>query len=123
MISLVITVLASAAVLTGAALMLLAGLGLHRFDNAYARMHASGKAGTLGAALLLIGAALAVPDGSTAGRLLLAVVFLFVTIPAAVHMLARAAHRAGSERGSLLVVDELAEDQERARPGGGQGAD
>ena len=43
----------------GAAFTLLASVGLHRFDDVFARMHAAGKASTLGLLLILIGVAVA----------------------------------------------------------------
>jgi len=84
--------LAEVAVLVGATFVLLAGVGVLRFADVYARMHAATKASTLGIALIAIGAAAALEDGNA--RALVAVVFIFVTAPAAAHFIGRAAYRA-----------------------------
>ena len=39
----------------GAAFVLIAGIGLHRFPDVFARMHAAGKASTVGLGLILLG--------------------------------------------------------------------
>src|SRR5690606_29172402 len=72
--------------LVGAAFVLLAGIGVLRLPDLYARMHAATKASTLGIALVGIAAALALEQGSA--RALLAIVFIFITAPAAAHLVA-----------------------------------
>lgn len=110
--------------LTGTALGALAGLGLHRFDSLYARMHAATKPASLGLLLVLIAAAIGLGDGGAAVKLALVALLQFVTAPIAGHAIARAAHRAGQPMGSHAVVDELREHEEEregsseARPAG-----
>jgi multicomponent Na+:H+ antiporter subunit G len=90
----------------GAAFSLLAGVGLHRFDDVFARMHAAGKASTLGLLLILLGVALRL---STLGPVLkvgLVAVLTVITIPAGVHLIARAAWRAGTELAEATSFDE-----------------
>lgn len=101
------TDLISAALMAiGAAFTFLAGVGLHRFDDVFARMHAAGKASTLGLVLIIAGVALRL---STFGQLLklsVVVVLGIVTIPAGVHIIARAAWRAGTELAEATTFDE-----------------
>ena len=90
----------------GTLLMLIAGLGLVRMPDLPTRMHASSKAGTLGAALVMVAVALHF-GGGVAVRALLVSLFLFLTAPVASHLLARAAYRAGVPLSEETVVDEL----------------
>lgn len=72
-----------------------AALGVLRMPDLYTRMHAATKAGTLGAGLLLLGAAFVLRDPWVAARAVLTVAFLALTVPVASHLVARAAHRTG----------------------------
>lgn len=98
--------------LVGTALGALAGLGLHRFDSLYARMHAATKPASLGLLFVLVAAAIGLGDGGAAAKLALVALLQFVTAPIAGHAIARAAHRAGQPMGSHAVVDELREHEE-----------
>lgn len=101
-------VLSGVLMVSGAALALIAGVGLQRFDDMFARMHAATKPATLGLALVLAGAALQVPDPGDVAKLLLVVVLQFLTAPVASHLLGRAAYRSGTELSDQTTVDELA---------------
>ncbi|HLT17321.1 MAG TPA: monovalent cation/H(+) antiporter subunit G [Acidimicrobiales bacterium] len=92
--------------LGGAGLVLLAGVGVLRFDDIYARMHAATKAPTLGA--LLIGAAAIVALDGGRLKVALAVVIIFVTAPVASHMIGRAAYRADGVELHLDAGDAFA---------------
>lgn len=101
-------VLSGVMMLTGAALALIAGIGLQRFDDMFNRMHAATKPATLGLALVLGGAALQVPDAGNVAKLVLIILLQFITAPVGSHLVGRAAHRAGTELGDV-EIDELAE--------------
>jgi multicomponent Na+:H+ antiporter subunit G len=83
-VSIIIIVLGTFFFLTGT-------LGLLRFPDFYTRMHATGKADTLGSLLILIG--LALYHGFTLGtaKIILIAVFIFLTSPTATHSIAKAA--------------------------------
>lgn len=102
-----LTVMSSVLMLTGAALAVLAGIGLHRFPDVFARMHAATKPATLGLVLVLAGAALQFDRPGSIAKLLLVVAFQFVTAPVGAHMIGRAAYRAGTELSPDTTVDEL----------------
>lgn len=93
--------------LLGGVLVLLAGVGVVRFEDIYSRMHAATKAPTLGA--LLIGIAGVVELDSGRAKLALAVVIIFVTAPVASHMIGRAAYRAEGIDVHLAAGDALAD--------------
>lgn len=90
----------------GAAFTLLASVGLHRFDDVFARMHAAGKASTLGLLLILLGAALRLTELGNVLKLGVVAVLAVITIPAGVHLIARAAWRAGTELDEETTFDE-----------------
>ena len=78
--------------IAGSLLVLLSGLGVLRLRDLYARMHAATKASTLGALLVGFAGVTGLDDGRS--KLVLAVVFLFITGPSSAHLVARAAYRA-----------------------------
>jgi monovalent cation/proton antiporter MnhG/PhaG subunit len=80
----------------GAGFLVVATLGVLRFRDPFQRMHAATKAGTLGAGLVLAGAA--VTKGSLDATLVavLTIVFLIATMPVAGHLLGRAAYISGA---------------------------
>jgi multicomponent Na+:H+ antiporter subunit G len=101
--------LASALLLAGGALLLLAAWGVIRLPDALSRQHAATKAGTLAVALVCLGAMVAAGEAGWTLRLLAILVFLLATLPVASHLLARAAVRESGAR----------EDIEAARVIGG----
>ncbi len=101
-------VLSSLLMFAGAALALIAGIGLQRFDDVFSRMHAATKPATLGLALVLTGAALQAPDAGAVVKLLLVVILQFLTAPVGGHLIGRAAYRSGTELSEHMAVDELA---------------
>ena len=98
-------------ILLGAGVALLAAIGLLRFDTAYARFHAAGKASPV--AFLLVAAGAGIETGwAGAARLLVAAAALVLTLPVAVHLLFRAVHRTTP---LSLAIDELAPAERRGR--------
>lgn len=105
----VLEVVAAVLLLSGVALSILGGIGINRFPDVFARMHAATKPVTLGLALVLVGAALLKTDVPAMVKLLLAASLQFITAPVGAHMIGRAAYRAGTEMSTRTSVDELAE--------------
>lgn len=93
----------------GTFLIVVTCVGLLRFPDVYCRMHAAGKAGTLGVSFLILAAVVYFfPAGTSVPiRGLLAIVFQFLTTPAATHLLARAVYVAEYPRSELTAIDEL----------------
>ena len=97
----------AAIAVVGAAFTFIAAIGQHRFNDVFARMHAAGKASTLGLDLILLGVGIRFADDGTFAKLFLAGVLSLIAVPAGVHLIGRAAHHAGTEVGPDTVVDEL----------------
>lgn len=95
-------------VLIGAVLSLLSAFGIIRFPDVYLRAHAATKSATLGVLCVLTGAFLffLIYEGYSSMRILLAIVFVFITAPIAGHLNARAAYRTGVPLWKL-AKDEL----------------
>lgn len=91
----------------GALLILLAGIGVLRFSDLYARMHAATKATTVAIALISIAAAIAI-DGGTA-KILLAAAVIFITAPSAAHFIGRAAYHDEQIKIHLDGPDDLSD--------------
>ena len=85
----------AALVLMGGFFCFVAGLGILRLPDVLIRMHASTKAGTLGAGLILGAAAVHFGDTTTTTRAVAAILFLLLTAPVAAHMIGRAAFKVG----------------------------
>lgn len=87
--------LSSLFLIAGAAICLIAALGVLRLPDFFLRMHAATKAGVAGAGLVLIGVAFAEPSFGMWVKITIAIAFLLLTTPIAGHLLARAGYVAG----------------------------
>ena len=92
--------------LVGAALVLLSALGVVRFTDALARLHALAKASTLGILLILAGAAANLRDLNDLTSVVLAAVLHLLASPPASNMVSRATYLAGGL--TAAAVDERA---------------
>ncbi len=83
-----------------------AALGVARMPDFLIRMHASTKAGTLGAGLLLTAVALHFAQTDVTFRTLSTICFLFLTAPISAHLIGRSAYRSGIKlyRGTCLYT-------------------
>lgn len=95
----------AALVILGGFFCFVAGLGVLRLPDVLIRMHASTKAGTLGAGLIFIAVALVFADTATITRAVATILFLFITAPVAAHMIGRAAFRSGVPLWKTSVED------------------
>lgn len=100
-------ILVMALMLFGAFFMFLAGIGMLRMPDLFLRMSSTAKAGTLGAGLLLLAAAIHFGDFAIATRALAIIVFLMLTAPVAAHMIGRAAYFDGVPLWKGTVRDDL----------------
>jgi multicomponent Na+:H+ antiporter subunit G len=115
--------IAAILILLAAFLTLAAALGLLRFPDALARLHAATKPQILGVIVIVIALALSVRSGTVLLLLIPVVVFQLLTAPISAHMVGRAGYRTGDFRPEALTVDELEPDVAAAGrsdlPGGG----
>lgn len=101
-----VDVLSATLLLSGSLLTLVAAVGLFRVPDAYGRLHVATKPATLGITLTLTGALMQVSGWSPATKLVLALCLQFATVPAAGHLLGRAARSSGLPPARPDVVDE-----------------
>lgn len=102
--------LASIFFIAGTLLVFVAAVGVARFPDLLSRMHAATKPQVLGIVLMMSGLTLELGSSQIGWKVLLVVIFQFVTAPVAAHMVGRAGYRTAKVRSDLLVVDELTED-------------
>jgi multicomponent Na+:H+ antiporter subunit G len=101
----VLQMIAILAVVAGTAFSALGVLGYVRLPDVYTRLHAVGKVGVFGAALLLLGTVVWTPLGLGKGLVLIAL--LLLAGPVTAHALASAAYRIGIPL-HLAIRDDLA---------------
>jgi multicomponent Na+:H+ antiporter subunit G len=89
-------IIATVLLLGGLFFLLMAAIGVFRLGDPFLRLHASTKAGTLGAGLLVAGVAVAFP-GNVTGTAIAIIVFLLATLPVAGHLLGRATYVSGAD--------------------------
>ena len=111
----VVDLLTSVFLILGAFLSLAAGVGLIRFPDAIARMHATTKPQILGLIFILAAIALQERRWSTILMLVTLLLFQMMTAPISAHMIGRAGYRTGVVAPGSLLVDELAQAIERAQ--------
>lgn len=102
-----IDVISGLLMLAGAFFMLIAAIGILRMPDLLTRMHASSKAGTLGAGLILVAVAVEYGDLGVTARALVAIIFLVLTAPVGAHVIARAAYFVGVPLWQGTVVNEI----------------
>ena len=111
----VFDVLSAVCLLAGAFLSFAAGVGVLRFPDLLARMHAATKPQVLGLILVLLGLELRLRTWDVLLVVVLVTLFQMLTAPVSAHMVGRAGYRTGKVRTDLLVLDELTSDLDEAR--------
>lgn len=77
----------------GAFFILVAGIGLLRFNDLYSRMHATTKATSFGLLLIIIGVSLIFNVGVVWLKALLVIIFIYLTAPLAAHSIAKSVEK------------------------------
>ncbi len=93
-------------VVIGSTFMLLAAVGVIRFDDPLARMHALSKASTLGVLLMIAGAAVNLDGANDITSAVLAALLHLLASPPASNMVARAIYIAADRPHENEVIDE-----------------
>ncbi|WP_425467633.1 Na+/H+ antiporter subunit G [Psychrobacillus soli] len=95
-------------ILLGSIMSVVSAFGIIRLPDVYTRSHAATKSSTLAVLLSLTGAFVYfwVHEGFISVRLLLGIVFVFLTAPVAGHLITRAAYR-----GRVKLTDNSADDE------------
>ena len=107
MIGEILAYLAGIVVLAGSTFGLLASVGVLRLPDLYTRLHASSKAGVVGAGLVLVGVALASLQEAVIFRAIAGILFLMLTTPISAHLLSRAAILTGQHPQVPDDADEM----------------
>lgn len=103
--------LVGAVFLVGGAFFCLGGaLGLVRFPDVLARMHAATKPQLFGLLLVLLGVGFSIRDPKVWLTLLVVILLQVLTAPVAGHLIGRVAYRSGAWEPDDLLVDELSDD-------------
>jgi multicomponent Na+:H+ antiporter subunit G len=102
--------------LIGAILVLLSALGVVRFSDVLARLHALAKASTLGVLLLLAGAAVSLHDVNDITSVVLAALLHLLASPPASNMLSRATYLAGPAVDGVIDERRTASTDQPADP-------
>lgn len=102
-------------ILIGSILSVISAYGIIRFPDVYSRAHAATKSSTLAVLLTLIGAFLyfLFTAGTVSIRLILGIIFVYITSPTAGHLIIRAAYKSNVKMTDTTVVDELKEFNEQ----------
>jgi multicomponent Na+:H+ antiporter subunit G len=89
--------LATLVLSTGVLFLVIAAIGFVRLPDVFSRLHVTGVIDTLGAPLVMLGAAIHLGPTLAAGKLVLGIAFIAITSPLLGHLLARAALEASHE--------------------------
>ena len=93
----------------GSIISFISAIGIIRFPDIYSRSHAATKTTTLAVLLTLAGTFIYVWFGVAyiSVRLMLGIVFVFITAPISGHLVLRAAYRANIKMADTTAEDEL----------------
>ncbi|WP_342528758.1 monovalent cation/H(+) antiporter subunit G [Chryseomicrobium sp. FSL W7-1435] len=93
----------------GVFFILVTAIGLIRLPDVYSRAHAASKSATLGVMAILIGVFLHfwLIEDNFNPRIILGIVFLFITGPVGGHMMAKAAYFSGVPLAKETVRDDM----------------
>lgn len=97
-------------ILLGAVFSLITAIGLIRLPDVYTRAHAASKSSTLGVLFVLLGTFLffLIEEQYFSTKLLLGILFVFITAPVSAHMICRCAYRSKVELAKTSARDDLA---------------
>ncbi|PLR79403.1 Na+/H+ antiporter subunit G [Bacillus sp. V3-13] len=103
--------ISGAFILIGAFLSLVAAFGVVRLPDVYTRNHAASKSATLGVMSILLGTFIYfyIEQDHFNSRIILGIVFIFITSPVAGHLISRAAYNSGVKLWEKSVQDDLKE--------------
>lgn len=105
-----IEIIVSIFILIGVFFTLLSSVGVLRLPDVYSRVHAAGKSSTFGVIFLMIATFLYfIPEGIINVKILLAIIFVFITAPLSSLMINRSSYRIGVPLEKNSVQDDLKE--------------
>ena len=101
----------------GVLFIVVTAIGLLRLPDLYTRTHAASKSATLGVMFILLGVFFHfwLLEGHFNPRILLGILFLFITGPVGGHIMSRSSYIAGVKPWKGTVHDDLAQEIERMK--------
>ncbi len=101
----------------GLIFIIVTAIGLYRLPDLYTRAHAASKSATLGVMCILIGVFFHfwLIEGHFNARILLGVLFIFITGPVGGHIMSRSSYIAGVKPWKGTVHDDLKEEINRMK--------
>lgn len=101
--------IAALVILIGSIIGFLSAVGIIRFRDVYSRAHAATKTTTVSVLITLIGVFTFawITYGTINVRLMLGIIFVFITAPVSGHLVLRASYRANVKMTDETVEDEL----------------
>ncbi|MBB5173983.1 multicomponent Na+:H+ antiporter subunit G [Texcoconibacillus texcoconensis] len=107
----------SAFVILGGLLTLLGAIGIIRLPDVYGRLHAATKSATLGVISIMVAVFLyfVSTEGVFSGKVLLTILFVFMTAPVAAFMISRSAYTVGVKMFNKGHQDDLAKYENREK--------
>jgi multicomponent Na+:H+ antiporter subunit G len=116
-----VTILANALIVffmvVGVLFIIVTAIGLFRLPDLYTRTHAASKSATLGVMCVLIGVFLHfwLIEDHFHPRILLGILFIYITSPVGGHILSRSSYIAGVKPWSGTVKDELKDEIDKMK--------
>ncbi|WP_367576292.1 monovalent cation/H(+) antiporter subunit G [Shouchella lonarensis] len=97
-------------VIVGSLFGLLTAVGIIRFPDVYSRLHATGKNATFGVMMIMTATFLhfLIHHGQFIGKVLLTILFVFMTVPISALEISRSAYRTGIPLHPSSTRDEMA---------------
>lgn len=110
-VSVIIEYVGAILIFIGSLFAVVSAIGLIRFPDVYTRSHAATKSSTLGVLLTLTGALIYIWESQNyfSVRLVLGIVFVFLTAPVSGHLVTRAAYRSKVKLADITLEDDLEE--------------
>jgi len=107
-------------ILLGSIIAVISAIGIIRFKDIYTRAHAATKTTTVAVLITLFGTFIYVwlGEGYMSVRLLLGIVFVFLTAPVSGHLVLRSAYRSNVKMTDDAIKDELKPALEKAKSTG-----
>jgi multicomponent Na+:H+ antiporter subunit G len=93
--------------LCGSFFIFVAALGIVRFPDLYTRIHAASKSLSLGIGFMLLGTILYFGSIMVIIKSIAVVIFIFLTMPIASHMISRAAYKRGVRIWEKTEINEM----------------
>lgn len=108
--------IAASLILIGSIIGFLSAVGIIRFRDIYSRAHAATKTTTVSVLITLIGVFTFawITYGTISVRLMLGIIFVFITAPVSGHLVLRASYRSNVKMTDETVEDELKIAHEQA---------